>query len=887
MKRRVLALLALTLVAGAPAAGARGLDPAARFAAPPSDSRPTTLWFWNGAVTPEIVDRQLADMRGQGIDEVLVFPFDTPSLRPAFFSEEWFALIGHTLREAQRTGMHVWLFNDDFFPSGRGAGLVVKDRPDLRPDGIGRTTRTVDGGGPIDLDTGGDRGLRVEGGRLIVDAEGRQGITLLRDGAGWVDYDVAARVRVERGTAGLMVRSPDERNGYLVDLRADGGVNVWRQVDGAFSLLRQGEAVPGFDPTADHDLKVAVRGDQITPSLDGTALPAVTDGTFASGRVGVRAVSDQRSSWDRLAVTGAGGETLYDDGFDSADALAAFAIPESADRLVAVAARPAEDADPGRVVDLTALAAAGRQWDAPPGRWRIDVFTAHELADTNPGSFRRNYLDLLDDEAVDRFLDAVPGEYYRRFPWAFGTVLRGFADDEPFIASADAHFAAVPWSPSMQGELARAGVSPASALSAVYDDLGRDGRRLRGAFWRGISNRFASAYYQRQGRWMDRHGVGFISNPLWDEYGPAEQIQSTGNLNTLNQWAQVPGTDLVFDHFQLGYHRTLPRWPASTSHQLGLERTYLESMGAMGWGVTPALTRQVLGGFAARGVNFTLLHATYTDPGFIPYPPPFQPVNPWWEKSRPLNEWIGRVMEAGRADARAETALIQPQRAAEAWQDTPRADAIDAAFTGAEHALEDRQVDFDLLDEGALDGDPALRLHARPHGDRLDVGQQAYRIAVLPETPTLALGTVRTLQRLARGGGTVVAFGALPTEEADGRDDDLRRALQDLFSGPRAVHVDDAAQAAGAVAAAGGSAATCARRRRTSASCGSSAAATRRSSWSTRGIGPCARPRSSPPRASPSSGIRRPAGRPWRACGVRPDGTRRRCRSSSTRTRPR
>ena len=79
-----------------------------------------------------------------------------------------------------------------------------------------------------------------------------------------------------------------------------------------------------------------------------------------------------------------------------------------------IAARPAEGpgaSDPARVVDLTALAAAGRPWDAPSGRWRIDVFTAHELADTDPGSFRRNYLDLLDDEAVDRLdhlLDGIP-----------------------------------------------------------------------------------------------------------------------------------------------------------------------------------------------------------------------------------------------------------------------------------------------------------------------------------------------------------------------------------------------------------------------------------------------------------------------------------------------
>jgi len=562
--------------------------------------------------------------------------------------------------------------------------------------------------------------------------------------------------------------------------------------------------VPGIDHAADHELRVTLRGDRIVPSLDGTEQPAVTDGMFAAGRVGVRAVADQRSRWDDLRVAAAGGETLYEEDFGESAALDAFAIPPSAARLVAVAARPAGSSDPDAIVDLTARAEAGEPWDAPPGTWRIDTFTARDLADENPASFRRNYLDVLDDEAVARFLDAVPGEYFRRFPWAFGTVLRGFADDEPFIASADAHFQAIPWSRSLDGALRGRGTSPAAALAAVHDDLGRGGRQLRGAFWRAVSDRFASAYYEQQGDWMRRHGVGFVSNPLWDEYGPAEQIRSTGNLNTLNQWAQVPGTDLVFDHFQRGYHRTLSRWPASTAHQLGLERTYLEAMGAMGWGVTPALTRDVIGGFAARGVNFTVLHATYTDPGFIPYPPPFQPLNPWWEKSRPLNEWIGRVMEAGRAKAAAETALLQPQRAAEAWQDTPRVAEIDAAFTGAAHALEDHQVDFDIVDEGALDGDPALRLHAHARGGRLEVGEQAYRIAVLPETPMLSLGAVRTLERFVRGGGTLIAAGDLPAEEAGGRDEALARALDALFARPGALRASDPGAAA---ADAGGAAA--------------------------------------------------------------------------------
>ncbi|MCM2416405.1 hypothetical protein [Streptomyces sp. RKAG290] len=76
--------------------------------------------------------------------------------------------------------------------------------------------------------------------------------------------------------------------------------------------------------------------------------------------------------------------------------------------------------------------------DGSGGQWQVDVFTSRPLAET--GGSRRNYLDLLDDEAVGLFMDIVPGEYVRRFPWAVGRVLLGFADDEPFVASADAEW---------------------------------------------------------------------------------------------------------------------------------------------------------------------------------------------------------------------------------------------------------------------------------------------------------------------------------------------------------------------------------------------------------------------------------------------------------------
>lgn len=799
--------------------GGSGGYSAVRFARPGTGSMPMVLWFWNGAVTRELVDESLADLRDKGVTEVLVFPFDTPALKPSFFTEAWFDLIGYTLREAKRHRMVVWLFNDDFFPSGRAGGLVVnggtvgnrtyQPRPDLRAKCVVRSIMEITGGTAVKL-TG--QGLAVADGRLIVDAAAYDGVRVLKEGTAWSDYTVTARVWVERATAGLMVRCADQKNGYLADLRSDGGVDLWRQKGGAFTLLHQGKAQPAFDADAEHELAVTVLGDTITPALDGTGLTSVTDATFATGTVGVRATATQRSSWDNLSVAGSTGAELFASGFDTPDSVDAFKTPDDLDAPVAAAARPAgAGAGAGtiaKMIDLTEAVQGSGVWQAPAGKWQVDVYSLRLLADAS-GPWR-NYLDLLDDEAVKLYLDIVPGEYVRRFGWAVGNVLRGFADDEPFVASADAAWARVPWSPSLPGEIKK--LSPKAGvgvvLSAVHDDLGDDGGELRGVFWRAVSNRFADAYYRGMGTWTGEHGLQVISNPLWDEYGPAEQIRSTGNLNTAHQWVQIPGTDLIFDHYQRGYHRILPRWPASTAHQRGLERVYLEAMGGAGWQVTPAFTREVIGAFAVRGINQVLLHARFSDSGNLVYPPPFQPANPWWDLSAPLNDWIGRVVEATRATATARTALIQPQRAAECFQDTPGQDDINEAFIAAAHALEDVQVDFDFLDEGALDGDPALIEHAHPRRSRLVVGAQQYAIVVLPYTPMLSLGAVRTLTDFVDGGGILVAVGELPEREPSGRTDRLARALGRLFTSPRAHRATDPAKAAEVVAASGGAAAT-------------------------------------------------------------------------------
>lgn len=784
----------------APAAQATpgGFDPVT-FRSPRADSRPAIYWYWGGVITPEIVDLQMAEMRDKGIESFVLFPFNGDDMRPVFATEEWFDLVGHTLEEARRTGMKVWLFNDNNFPSGRGANLVVNGgtlgdrtvpaRPDLRLKGLWRSTSVVDGGASIPLDR--SSGVSTEGGRLAVDGQVHAGGAPIATGAAWTDYTVEATdVRVSGTRGSLLVRAgQDGRSGYLVELRNKGELAVIRLDDGVRTELSPGVAVPGFTFQRPRRISVTVSGGTITPSLDGRAQPAVTDAAYATGTVAPYAEGTDRVLMGDLKVTAPDASVLWSSDFETPEALGDF-VPtlELGQEAVAAVARPAGSHTGTDLVELTPrLGLDGRPtWTAPPGRWQVDLFGSMTLVDDSRG-YTRGYLDLLDENATDAFMNTIPAEYVRRWPWAMGTVVPGFWDDEPFIAAADPHpFKRQPWSPELAAEIQGLGATPGKAFVASYDELGRTGERLRGQYWEAVNNRFSQAYYRRQSEWMAAHGLQLISNPLWDETGPSRRMGNTGDLTKDNQWAQVPGTDMITGDYTAGEQSSLVRNAASAAHQAGHSRVVLETFGNSGWQVAPEFMHATLGALAVRGATMPFLHAMWTDEVRVIFAPPFGPRSTFWEEMGPLDDWIGRVMEISRGTDAARTALVQVQDAAQQLHgleeelEDEEGTPTDHDFETTGFDLERSQVDFDLVHDGALSGDAAIRRPATVRGGELVVGAAAYDTAVLPPTPVLDVDAARTLLDLVRSGGRLVAVGAPPAHETDGRDGELARVLADL-----------------------------------------------------------------------------------------------------------
>ena len=116
------------------------------FLSPPDSTRPLTRWWWfGGAVTPQEITRELtlmrdAGLRGAEIQPVYPLEVDDPQRgirNIPYFSQEWFDVLAHTVREARRLGMQLdftlgsgWPYGGPFIPielAARKLRVLVQD----------------------------------------------------------------------------------------------------------------------------------------------------------------------------------------------------------------------------------------------------------------------------------------------------------------------------------------------------------------------------------------------------------------------------------------------------------------------------------------------------------------------------------------------------------------------------------------------------------------------------------------------------------------------------------------------------------------------------------------------------------------------------------------
>ena len=102
------------------------------FHQPPRQYSSGPLWVWNDLLTDRQIVSTLQDLYRQQVRQVFVHP--RPGLMTPYLSADWFRLWNTAIKEAERLGMNVWIYDENSYPSGFAGGLV----PDVMPEARGR-----------------------------------------------------------------------------------------------------------------------------------------------------------------------------------------------------------------------------------------------------------------------------------------------------------------------------------------------------------------------------------------------------------------------------------------------------------------------------------------------------------------------------------------------------------------------------------------------------------------------------------------------------------------------------------------------------------------------------------------------------------------------------
>lgn len=94
------------------------------FKNPPAEYRVTPFWFWNSRLEIDEIERQVREMHSKGVGGFFIH--GRFGLRTEYMGEAWMRCIERACDVAGELGMHVYLYDENPFPSGVAGGEAMK-----------------------------------------------------------------------------------------------------------------------------------------------------------------------------------------------------------------------------------------------------------------------------------------------------------------------------------------------------------------------------------------------------------------------------------------------------------------------------------------------------------------------------------------------------------------------------------------------------------------------------------------------------------------------------------------------------------------------------------------------------------------------------------------
>ncbi len=415
------------------------------------------------------------------------------------------------------------------------------------------------------------------------------------------------------------------------------------------------------------------------------------------------------------------------------------------------------------------------RWDIPEGDWLI-VFIIADISD--------NYIDPMNPEAVQAFIERVYEASRLQLSEYFGNPMAGFFFDEPgyFCDSGK-----IPWSPGLRDSFIRIkGYDPVPFLAALW--LQQDSHPFRYDFFDVLNSVYAVTYYKPIQDWCHKHRLKLIGH--WYEHEACRHQgerfmfhegldEGPVDLFVLSRYVDEVGIDLVCYQVIPGEQNRdycgLPKLGSSSAHVYNLkdDLAFSEAFGAYGWHIGLRMMKWLTDWQAVRGINHYILHAFNPRYPDLDCPPYYYDGgnNPEWKYFSVYVKYVNRIswfLRGGRHVA--PILVLYPGAMGYAGQVFPIEDT--------QRFLQEIQYDYDLvsadiLNRKALINGVQLALHKELYQGIIISGQEVITKELLDKLLEFAEAGVPVLFLYDAPGMVITGPNA-----GDVQNDEIRYLLQ-------------------------------------------------------------------------------------------------------------
>ena len=383
-------------------------------------------------------------------------------------------------------------------------------------------------------------------------------------------------------------------------------------------------------------------------------------------------------------------------------------------------------------------------------------------------------LDVMNPDAVRKFLDYTHEEYKKRYGRYFGSIIPAFFTDEPqfhFSIGPDSCFLPFTWKMFKSFE-DKYGYDIKDKLPEIIFDYG-DFLKTRDDYWSFVSELICNNYHRQVSLWCEKNSLKYTGHLMHEEN--FSHLSKNGILNEALKWMHIPGMDLLgkatgFSEEKTNSFRMAPgkfnftaKMISSVAIHYQRERTICEAFGVAGYDISFADFKRITDWLTALGINtINFNNIPYSAKSYRKLEAPGFTA-PWWQYFDLYSEYAARVcMMSAQGKTQNKLAVLHPATTLRCLFSPALKKGENINFAAVEnsvHTLGEALLrihwDFDFIFEELMDDAVVIN-------GELKVKENSYSVILLPSNKVITENVYLKLKEFVDSGGTIIFIDMVP-----------------------------------------------------------------------------------------------------------------------------